>query len=199
MISLSGIVCNILQDEDYVQLAQSHSRKKKISKKSIHERRFLLRERGAAKYLHLKMTGHGFGVGGAYMGIRAHHNFVGDPELAGYCVMARCIPCICLPCKNRFQLPVNERYKNPCDDCHYWEMYRGLNDWKQIRFEPTAKCDGDELMDSQAFTLKGVGMKDDVEIDGFGAYSADGKCGYYLVKWTKLPWIIKKSLCVGMR
>ena len=66
----------------------------------------------------------GFGTG-KNMGIRTHHNFVADPEIVGYSVMARCIPCLCHGCLQRFQKPIGERYSNPCDDCMYWTMYLG--------------------------------------------------------------------------
>ena len=131
------------------------------------------------------------------MGIRAHSNFVADPEIAGYAVMARRNPCFCGPCKERFKKPVGERYKNPCDDCEYWEMYRGLNDWRKITFEPATNCDGDEMIDSLAFTLRGLGerMKNRIVEAGFGAYHADGKYSYYLVQWTEKPWQIESD-CV---
>ena len=110
LLSLAEIVCGILQDDDYVRGARSHlKRKKKNESKLISERRFLVRARGAAKYLHLKMTGHGFD-NGPYMGIRAHSCFVADPEVKGYIVIARRIPCFCRPCKDRFKKPVRERY-----------------------------------------------------------------------------------------
>jgi len=157
LLSLAQIVCGILQDDDYVHCAKSHSaRKKKDENRLISERRFLVRLLGAAQFLHVKMTGHGFDTG-PHMGIRAHSCFVADPEIAGYAVMARRNPCFCEPCKDRFKKPAGERYQNPCNDCEYWELYMGLNDWKKITFEPTTKCDGDEMIDSLAFTLRGLG------------------------------------------
>ena len=111
--------------------------------------------------------------------------------------MARRIPCFCRLCKDRFKKPVRERYQNPCNDCDFWEMYKGFNDWKEISFERTAKCDGDELIDSHAFTLRGIGqrMKNCIVNDGFGAYHADGKYSYFLVKWAEEPWQIESD-CV---
>jgi hypothetical protein len=119
IVSLARIVCNILQDDDYVRGARSHSCWKKK------ERRFIVRERGETEFLPLKMEAIGFGTG-KNMGIRTHHNFVTDREIVGYSIMARRIPCLCHGCAQRFQKPVGECYSNPCDDCKYWRMYLGL-------------------------------------------------------------------------
>ncbi len=68
----------------------------------------------------------GFGKG-KNMGMRAHHNFVADPDIVGYSVMVRQIPCLCPGFLQRFQKPVGARYSNPCNDCKYWPMYLGWN------------------------------------------------------------------------
>ncbi len=61
IISLASTVFNILQDDDYVQGARSHSsRKKKEAGRIITERRFILQEVGGAEFLPLKMDAVGF-------------------------------------------------------------------------------------------------------------------------------------------
>ncbi len=51
-------------------------------KKLISKRRFLLRLRGAAAFMHVKMKGKGFEQG-QHLGIFAHHCFVVDLESPG--------------------------------------------------------------------------------------------------------------------
>ncbi len=72
---------------------------------------------------------------GKNMSTQAHHNFVADPEIIGFSMMARQIPCLCPGCLERFQKPVAKLYSNPCNDCKYWSMYLGWNDWTKINFK----------------------------------------------------------------
>jgi hypothetical protein len=51
----------------------------------------------------------GFGTG-KNMGIRTHHNFVANPEIVGYSVMARRVPCLCHGCSQKFQKTIGECY-----------------------------------------------------------------------------------------
>jgi hypothetical protein len=95
VVILATTVQHILQDCDYVKCAcRNSAREKKDSKNVIFELRFLLRERGEAKMMGMKMEAIGFGKR-KYMGLRAHHNFVADPDIPGYIVMARQMPCLC--------------------------------------------------------------------------------------------------------
>ena len=159
IISLASIVYNILQDEDYVRGARSHScRTKKEEQRVISEWRGILRLPGSAKFLTLKMGAKGFDKG-KNMGLRAHHNFVADPEIVGWKVMARRIPCLCEGCSSRFQSPVHQRYLNPCDNCKYWPMYLGWNDWTEISFEKGKDCDIDNIMGAQQWTLNQIGER----------------------------------------
>ncbi len=87
-----------------------------------------MRERSDTEFLTLKMEVMGFGTGKKNMCIRSHHNFVADPEIVGYSLMARRIPCLCHGCLLRFQKSIGERYSNTCNDCKYWTMYLGRND-----------------------------------------------------------------------
>ena len=48
----------------------------------------MLRQNGNTEFLTLKMEAVGFKKG-TNMGLRAHHNFVADPEVAGYSVTVR--------------------------------------------------------------------------------------------------------------
>jgi hypothetical protein len=95
IISLATTVYNILQDDDYVQGTISHySQKKKNAGRIITEHQFILQEQGSAEFPPLKMEAVGF-YKGKNMGIQAHHNFVTNPEIVGYSVMARQIPYLC--------------------------------------------------------------------------------------------------------
>ncbi len=125
------------------------------------------------------------------MGIQAHHNFVPDPEIAGYSVMVRRIPCLCLECLQRFQKPVRECYSNPCNDCKYWTMYLGWNDWRKIHFCKWRDCDIDDHERAQKWTLNKIGkrMVEQIVVRRYGAYLFDDTMKYYLVQWTSDPWI----------
>ncbi len=94
LISLASTVYNILQDDDYVRGAISHSSWKKKAGRIITEHQFILQEEGSAEFLPLKMEAVGFNKGES-MGIQAHHNFVANSAIVGYSMMARRIPCLC--------------------------------------------------------------------------------------------------------
>jgi hypothetical protein len=122
VVILATTVQHILQDCDYVKGAcRNSARQKKDSKNIIFELRFLLRERGEAKMMGMKIEAIGFGKR-KYMGLWAHHNFVVDPDIPEYTVMARQMPCLCNGCQSRLKKHVDERYLNPCDDCQYYHL-----------------------------------------------------------------------------
>jgi hypothetical protein len=188
-------VFNILQDDDYVRGAQSHSSwKKKEAGRKITERRFILRESGSAEFLPLKMEAVGFDKG-KNMGIRAHHNFVANPEIVGYSIMARRIPCLCSGCLKSFQKSDKERYSNPCDDCNHWSMYLGWNDWTKINFQKGRDCDVNDLLGAQQWTLNKIGerMALQIVISKYGAYLVDDTMKYYLVQSSD-PWDLWKQM-----
>jgi hypothetical protein len=192
IVSLASTVFNILHDADYIRGARSHSCwKKKEEKRIISERRFILRQQGSAEFLPLKMQAIGFKKG-INMGLRAHHNFVADPHLSGNIVMCRRIPCLCLGCSLRFEKPVVERYSNPCNDCKYWNIYLGWNDWTKVEFRKGKECDVDDLVAAQQWTLNNVGarMAEKILVGKYGAYLVDDVMKYYLVRWTSEPWIV---------
>jgi hypothetical protein len=127
------------------------------------------------------------------MGIRAHHSLVADPEVVGYPVVARQIPFLCPGCLQRFQKSVAEHYSNLCDDCKYWSMYLGWNDWRKINFRKGRECDIDELVGAQEWTLTKIGetMAEQIVISKYGVYLVDDEMKYYLVQWTSNPWIVE--------
>ncbi len=134
ILSLAEIVYSIFHDKDYLCGARSHSaRAKRDRARLISEQRFLLRKRGDCTILGMKMEAVSFGKG-KHMGLRAHHNFVADPEIAGYVVMARRIPYLCAGCSLRLKMPIGDRYVNPCNNCEYYSMFNGWNDWSRITF-----------------------------------------------------------------
>jgi hypothetical protein len=193
IVSLATTVLNILQDDDYIRGAHSHSCwKKKEERHIVSELRFILREVGCAEFLPLKMEAVGFDKG-KNMGLRAHHNFVFDPEILGYSVMARQIPCLCPGCLQRFQKPVGKRYSNPCNDCKYWSMYIGWNDWTRVNFRKGRDCDVDDLVGAQQWTLNNIGkrMAEQIAIGKYGAYLVDDAMKYSFVQWTLDPWIVE--------
>ena len=114
-----------------------------------------MQERGVAEFLPLKMEAMGFGTG-KNMGLRTHHNFVADPEIVGYSIMARRIPCLFHGCSLMFQKPIGERNSNPCDDCKYRTMYLGWNDWRKINLRKKKECDVDEHERAQQWTLNQI-------------------------------------------
>jgi hypothetical protein len=148
-------VCQILNDKDYVHGALSKSnRKKKDASKVISERRFILWKKGACNImLAVKMEAYGFEKG-KHMGLQDHHNFVANPEILGYTVMSRRIPCLCQGCRERFNKPIDECYQNPCNDCNYFAVYKGTNDWKKISLMERKDCDPDDMVMAQEWTLK---------------------------------------------
>jgi hypothetical protein len=193
IVSLASTEFNILQDDDYIRGARSHSCwKKKEEQRIISERRFILRQPGSANFLPLKMEAVGFNKG-KNMGLHAHHNFVADPEVLGYTVMARRIPCLCQGCSSRFKKPIEQRYSNPCNDCKYWRIYLGWNDWRTIVFRKGKDCKVNELLVAQQWTLHKISARTAEQIvpGKFGAYLVDDVIKYYLVRWTTVPWIVR--------
>ena len=193
--SLAKIVCEILNDKDHVQGAISHSaRKKRNENKLIQDRRFYIRERGTTEFLNLKMQAMEFGKG-KHMGLRGYHNFVADPKIPGYVVMARRIPCLCGGCKARMKLHIDLRYKNPCNDCLYYPMYQGLNDWIKVSFRAGKDGDDDKVVMANEWTLQHIGkrMSEMISVGRIGAYLVDDRIKYYLVKWTSPPYIVEND------
>ncbi len=106
------------------------------------------------------------------MGLRAHHNFVANPKIAGYVVMARGIPCLCAGCSLRLKMPIGDWYVNQCNDCEYYSMFNGWNDWRRITFQPAIDCDMEEFVQAQEWTLQKIGerMASLIKVKKFGAY-----------------------------
>ncbi len=88
------------------------------------------------------------------MGLRAHHNFVADPEIPGYMIMSRRIPCLCHGCRERFTKPIGKRYQTPCVDCIYFSVYEGYNDWKKISLRERKGCDQEDIDGSRVDSEK---------------------------------------------
>jgi hypothetical protein len=93
----------------------------------------------------------------------------------------------------RWKKLISERYENPCDDCIYYPMYNGLNDWLRITFRPSRDSDKDELVEAQEWTLQQIGERTSAQIaiDNYGAYLVDDRMKYYLVRWTSMPWKVE--------
>jgi hypothetical protein len=110
---------------------------------------------------------------------------IADPEIPGYTVMSRRIPCLCQGCRERFNKPIGERYQNPCNDCNYFAVYEGFNNWKKISLMERRDCDPDDMVMAQEWTLKKIGerMAKDILEGGCGAYLVDdAHIKYYLVQ-----------------
>jgi hypothetical protein len=73
--------------------------------------------------------------------------------------MSRRIPCLCQGCMERFNKPIGERYQNPCDDCIYFGVYEGYNDWKKISLRERKDCDQNNIVMAQEWTLKKIGER----------------------------------------
>ena len=100
----------------------------------------------------------GFGKG-KHMGLRGYHNFVADPKIPGYVVMARRISCLCGGCKTRMKLHIDLRYRNPCTDCLYYPMYQGLNDWIKVSFRAGKDGDDSKAVMANEWTLQQIGKR----------------------------------------
>jgi hypothetical protein len=72
-------------------------------------------------------------------------------------VMVRRFPCLCKGCAGRFDKPIKERYANPCDDCEYFGIFQGLNNWKKITFVERKDCDPEDLTQTMELTLWNLG------------------------------------------
>ena len=129
------------------------------------------------------------------MGLRGYHNFVADPDMVGYAIMARRIPCLCEGCKARMNMPIDYRYSNPCNDCKYYSMYQGANDWIKITFQAGKDVDDDIVITANQWTLQQIGkrMSETISVGKIGAYLVDDQIKYYLVKWTCEPYLVEKE------
>ncbi len=106
------------------------------------------------------------------------------------------IPCLYYGCRERFTKPIGERYLNPCDDCIYFGVYDGYNDWKKISLRERKDCDQEDIVMAQEWTLKKIGerMAEKIVIGRYGAYLVDdAHIKYYLVQWTTLPWRVESE------
>jgi hypothetical protein len=93
--------------------------------------------------------------------------------------------------------------KIPCDDCNFFGVYKGYNDWKKISLKERKDCDPDNILLAQEWTLKKIGERmAEKNIDGrYRAYLVDdAHIKYYLVQWTSLTWKIElgttKTKCI---
>ena len=86
-----------------------------------------------------------------------------------------------------------QKYSNPYDDCKYWTMYLGWNDWRQINFHKKKDCDTDEHERAQQWTLNKIGerMAELIVISQYGACLVDDRIKYYLAQWTLGPWKVE--------
>ncbi len=129
------------------------------------------------------------------MGLQAHHHFIADPEIPLYVIMARRIPCLCDGCSSRLKKDIVEQYCNPCNDCKYWSIYKGWNDWRTINFKKETKCELDDVISAKEWTLQSIGgrMAQQIRIGMYGAYLVDDRIRYYLVQWTCNPWLVENG------
>jgi hypothetical protein len=107
--------------------------------------------------------------------------------------MVRQIPYLCPGCLQWFRKPDGARYSNPCNDCKYWPMYLGWNDWRKINFHKGRDCDNDDHERAQQWTLNKIGkrMAEQIVVSRYGAYLVNDTIKYYLVQWTLDPRIVK--------
>ena len=69
----------------------------------------------------------------------AHYNFRFEKQLGiTHCAM-RQIPCYCNACLEKLKLPWDlskDSYNQPRysqnKNCHFWDVFQGLNDWKIV-------------------------------------------------------------------
>ena len=73
--------------------------------------------------------------------------------------MSRRIPCLCYGCRERFTKPFGERYLNPRDDCIYFGIYDGYNNWKKISLRERKDCDQENIVMAQEWALKKIGER----------------------------------------
>ncbi len=133
---------------------------------------------------------------GKHLDLQALHNFVADPEIPGYVVMSRRIPCLCQGCRERFNKPIGERYQKQCNHCNYFAVYKGYNDRKKVTLMERKDCDPDNIVMAQEWTLNKIGerMARNIVVGQYGAYLVDdAHIKYYPVQWTSQPWKIKSG------
>jgi len=198
-VSLAEVALKLLSSPSRREGVLSYNRK---DDRVIRERRYFLREIGEADLEDMDLVAAGW-KSQKRSGIRCHYNFIADWELGVGRIAARRVPCSCIGCIAKSQLPIKERYSGPCIDCDLWPIFRlndneGLNDFKIIEFQAKKDHDEEATRKAKGDTLRGRGY---VEAEGVvdGGYGVetvsdgDKDYDYYPLIWDGTPYQIEED------
>jgi len=155
----------------------------------------------------LKMTATGFEKikNTKYNGIGAYYHFVADPMLPMGVLAARRIPCACVKCIEKQNLPWDAgvlpkdqgRYSRNTE-CVYFDALGKYNDWSIIQLKADKKNDEPTLIKARQSTLRGFTARNAASIvaGNVGAFSTNDPeaDGYYLVTWTSPPYTLQEKV-----
>ena len=131
-------------------------------------------------------------------GLSAMYNLRADPELGVGKIAVRRIPCACDGCLERFNLPIDKRYKGSSTECKYYPIYLGTNDWKEVLLTPRKDCPDEDLEEAKMIVLDSLTENATIEIKvgNVGAFSTEDPTyeGFYLVEWISEPFETEEDI-----
>jgi hypothetical protein len=176
---------------------------KREASAAVKIRHYHVQDPTAVQFANLKMQAKGFSAG-EHNGLMAMYNFRFDPDLGLGKGAVRRIPCGCDTCYAQLSLPwrngktflEQDRYARN-ENCAYWPLFEGLNDWTQISLVPKAGIDEEELNDARGIVLDGIAemISETIEVGESGAFMTDDTTtdGYYLVEWAGEPYTLQEE------
>ncbi len=100
---------------------------------------------------------------GQHNGLLAQYNLCTEPDQGIGMAALRRILCSCESCTDQLERPwqkgaspnLQERYTRN-ENCKFWPLFEGLNDWVIVSLIPTKNADLEELQEAQAVVLEGI-------------------------------------------
>jgi hypothetical protein len=100
---------------------------------------------------------------GAHSGLLARYNIRTDPDLGVGRAALHQIPCSCQACRLQLAQPwapltpiAEQRRYQENNECQYWPIFKGLNDWLIVDLSPTAATDMDDVQEACYDVIEGL-------------------------------------------
>ena len=183
-----------------------HDEKAKMKKRFYH-----VQDPNKVKHTDLKKVAIGF-HSGKKNGLMMHYNLRFDPDLGTGWAAVRRIPCACDACIEQLKLPWNRQlnlkqqphYAPGNQQCKYWPIFEGLNDWIIIKLVDKLECTNmneEEEVHTETLNCLTTAMAEKVQEEFYGAMMTSDtstKDGYYVVQWTSTPYSLQQDMQLSM-
>jgi hypothetical protein len=185
-------LCSLKERKDGVKSSSKYAKREQSAK--VSKRLYYLQERSNVRLGQLKMATRSLPKGQAHSGLLARYNIRTDPDLCvGRAALCR-IPCSYQACRVQLAQPwspltpaVEQKRYQENQQCDYWPIFKGLNDWLIVDLSPSPGTDMDEVQEACYDVIEGLcqQISQQIKIGRTGAIATDDMemQGYYLVRW----------------